>query len=94
MIWFLSSKFRRQVYQILRPLNGEILPQTAAFIQKYEDSGETIYVLSSTLHTSVAFAAGHSVHLKAATKFVLVQKMSSEVWKCSEHSIRGRKAAN
>lgn len=62
--------------------NDEILPQTAAFIQKYEDSGETIYVLLDT-HTSVAFAAGHSVHPKAATKFVPVQKNEfrhPEVW--------------
>lgn len=62
--------------------NDEISPQTSSFIQKYETLGETIYVLLDT-HTSVAFAAGHSIHPKAATKFVPVQKNEfrhPEVW--------------
>ncbi len=62
--------------------NDEILPQMLGFIQKYEDLRETIYVLLDT-HTSVAFAAGHSIHPKAAAKFVPVQKNEfrhPEVW--------------
>lgn len=78
----LASNFDGRFIKSANLWNDEILPQTAAFIQKYEDSGETIYVLLDT-HTSVAFAAGHSVHPKAATKFVPVQKNEfrhPEVW--------------
>lgn len=62
--------------------NGEVLPKTREFIQKYESSGETIYVLLET-HTSIAFAAGQSIHPKANTKFVPIQKNEfrhPEVW--------------
>lgn len=78
----LSENFDDRFIKAETLWNDEILPKTSAFIQKYEGLSETIYILLET-HTSIAFAAGYSIHPKAAAKFIPVQKNEfrhPEIW--------------
>lgn len=78
----LSANFNDRFIKSEELWNNKILPETTTFMQKYEGMGETIYVLLET-HISIAFAAGQSIHPKASTKFIPVQKNEfrhPEVW--------------
>lgn len=78
----LSENFNDRFIKAETLWNDEVLPKTSAFIQKYEGLSETIYVLLDA-HISVAFAAGHGIHPKAAAKFIPVQKNEfrhPEIW--------------
>ena len=87
----LSPNFNDRFIKSEELWNGEVLPKTSEFIQKYEVLGETIYVLLET-HISIAFAAGQSIHPKAAAKFVPVQKNEfryPEIWNVQSVSSGG-----
>lgn len=82
----LSANFNGRFINSEELWDKEILPKVAEFMQKHESAGETVFVLLET-HISVAFAVGYSIHPKASTKIVPVQKNEfrhPEAWNVTE----------